>query len=370
MGKPPDSWNTRARSPVDAPVDERMKRLPRVRPPAARGEAARSRARAAWTAACPSATDRLPAGQPHPRLERPGLPRPLAGGARRACTRPTTSPSSPAASARRRARRPACSASTTDPVTIKQIEHAIIDHAWDEGWVEPAAARRAHRQEGRRDRLRARPGWPPPQQLNRAGHAVTVFERADRIGGLLTYGIPDFKLDKQHRRPPRRADARRGRGLPAPSVHVGVDITVAELRSEFDAVVPRRRRRPAARPARPGPRARGRPLRHGVPHRSRTGASPADPIDRTSTILRHRQARDRHRRRRHRHRLRRHAQPPGRGLASPARNPAASRPTTRTAADPWPYWPHDAAHLELPRRGLRPRLERLHQAASSARTAT
>ena len=84
-----------------------------------------------------------------------------------------------------------------DPVGIKSIEHAIIDRAWAEGWVVP---RPALRQTGKKVAVvGAGPaGLAAAQQLARAGHAVTLFEKNDRIGGLLRYGIPDFKLDKAH----------------------------------------------------------------------------------------------------------------------------------------------------------------------------
>ena len=85
-----------------------------------------------------------------------------------------------------------------DPVTIKQIEASIIDQAWEEGWVVAPAAPRSGPARRSRSSARARPGLACAQQLARAGHAVTVFERADRIGGLLRYGIPDFKMEKRH----------------------------------------------------------------------------------------------------------------------------------------------------------------------------
>lgn len=84
-----------------------------------------------------------------------------------------------------------------DPVGIKSIEHAIIDRAWEEGWVQPRPA--AHPSGKRVAVVGAGPaGLAAAQQLARAGHAVTMFEKNDRVGGLLRYGIPDFKLDKQH----------------------------------------------------------------------------------------------------------------------------------------------------------------------------
>ena len=82
-----------------------------------------------------------------------------------------------------------------DPVGIKSVEHAIIDHAWEEGWVQPQPPQ--HRSGKRVAVVGSGPaGLACAQQLARAGHAVTVFEKNDRIGGLLRYGIPDFKLEK------------------------------------------------------------------------------------------------------------------------------------------------------------------------------
>ena len=82
-----------------------------------------------------------------------------------------------------------------DPVGIKSIEHAIVDKAWDAGWVKPQPA--AHKSGRKVAIVGSGPaGLACAQQLARAGHAVTVFEKNDRIGGLLRYGIPDFKLDK------------------------------------------------------------------------------------------------------------------------------------------------------------------------------
>src|SRR6266704_3143151 len=82
-----------------------------------------------------------------------------------------------------------------DPVGIKSIEHAIIDKAWEEGWVRPLPA--AHKTGKKVAVVGSGPaGLACAQQLARAGHDVTVFEKNDRIGGLLRYGIPDFKMEK------------------------------------------------------------------------------------------------------------------------------------------------------------------------------
>lgn len=121
-----------------------------------------------------------------------------------------------------------------DPVSIKLIEKSIIDRAWDEGWVIPRPAQR------RTDRKVAVVGSGPAglaaaQQLARAGHSVTVFERDDRIGGLLTYGIPDFKMEKHHVH--RRVEQLRAEGVEFKTgVHVGRDVPAASLVKDFDAV--------------------------------------------------------------------------------------------------------------------------------------
>jgi glutamate synthase (NADPH/NADH) small chain len=124
---------------------------------------------------------------------------------------------------------------SADPVTIKQIEVSIIDRAFDEGWVTPQLPTK------RTGKSVAVVGSGPAglaaaQQLTRAGHQVTVLERADRIGGLLRYGIPEFKMEK--RVLDRRLDQMRAEGTQfRTSVDVGADVTVDELTSAYDAVV-------------------------------------------------------------------------------------------------------------------------------------
>jgi len=122
-----------------------------------------------------------------------------------------------------------------DPVTIKQVEVSIIDHAWDEGWVTPVLP---DVKTGKRVAVvgSGPAGLAAAQQLTRAGHDVVVFERADRIGGLLRYGIPEFKMEKRHL--DRRLDQMRAEGTTfRTGVNVGVDVTAEDLRAEFDAVV-------------------------------------------------------------------------------------------------------------------------------------
>ena len=126
-------------------------------------------------------------------------------------------------------------------------------------------------------------------QLNYAGHRVTLFERNDRIGGLLRYGVPDFKLDK--RVVQRRVDLMEAEGIEMRTgVDVGVDITGDELREQFDADRDLHRLDDPARPARAGPRARRRALRDGVPRAAqplRGGRRAGRAADRISAAGKH-----------------------------------------------------------------------------------
>jgi glutamate synthase (NADPH/NADH) small chain len=122
-----------------------------------------------------------------------------------------------------------------DPVTIKQVEVSIIDRAWDEGYVAPAIP---ERQTGKAVAVigSGPAGLAAAQQLARAGHTVAVYERADRIGGLLRYGIPEFKMEKRHI--DRRLEQMKAEGVIfRTGVNVGTDITVEELKAKYDAVV-------------------------------------------------------------------------------------------------------------------------------------
>ncbi|MQA76873.1 MAG: glutamate synthase small subunit [Streptosporangiales bacterium] len=131
---------------------------------------------------------------------------------------------------------PACVLDLHDaPVTIKQVEVEIIDRAWSRGWVEPRPP----------DRLSGRAvavvgsgpaGLAAAQQLTRAGHTVVVYERDDRLGGLLRYGVPEFKMEKRHldhRLEQMRLEGTRFRT----GVNVGTDVTLSKLRTRFDAVL-------------------------------------------------------------------------------------------------------------------------------------
>jgi glutamate synthase (NADPH/NADH) small chain len=122
-----------------------------------------------------------------------------------------------------------------DPVTIKQVEVEIVDRAWDEGWIVPQVAERLS---GKTVGVvgSGPAGLAAAQQLTRAGHTVVVYERADRIGGLLRYGIPEFKMEKRHldlRLLQMEEEGTRFRA----GVDVGVDITAEQLRKRHDVIV-------------------------------------------------------------------------------------------------------------------------------------
>jgi len=120
-------------------------------------------------------------------------------------------------------------------VTIKQIEANIIEDAWNRGWVQPQPPERLT---GKTIAIvgSGPAGLAAAQQLTRAGHTVAVYERDDRIGGLLRYGIPDFKMEKKsldQRLAQMQAEGTRFRA----GVHIGVDIGWDELRERYDAIL-------------------------------------------------------------------------------------------------------------------------------------
>jgi glutamate synthase (NADPH) small chain len=133
-----------------------------------------------------------------------------------------------------------CEASCTlniidNPVTIKTIECQIVDRAWEEGWIQPVVAAK---KTGKTVAVvgSGPAGMAAAQQLARAGHSVTLFEKADRIGGLLRYGIPDFKMEKHHI--DRRMRQMEAEGVVfRTSVEVGVTVSMDMLLADYDAVV-------------------------------------------------------------------------------------------------------------------------------------
>ncbi len=121
------------------------------------------------------------------------------------------------------------------PVSIKLIERSIVERAWDEGWIHPEPPEQAT---GKRVAVvgSGPAGLAAAQQLRRAGHSVTVFEKNDRIGGLLRYGIPNFKLEKHI--VDRRIEQMRAEGVVfQTNAHVGVNVSVESLTEGFDAIL-------------------------------------------------------------------------------------------------------------------------------------
>src|SRR5262249_52241188 len=133
-----------------------------------------------------------------------------------------------------------CEASCTlniqdNPVTIKTIECQIVDRGWEEGWIPPQPAQK---KTGKTVAVvgSGPAGLAASQQLARAGHSVTLFEKSDRIGGLLRYGIPDFKMEKRHI--DRRMRQMEAEGVEfRAGVEVGVAVSVKSLLETFDALV-------------------------------------------------------------------------------------------------------------------------------------
>ncbi len=122
-----------------------------------------------------------------------------------------------------------------DPVTIRAIELATIDHAWQQGWVKPLSPKV---ETGKKVAVvgSGPAGMATAQQLRRAGHQVALLERDDRIGGLMRYGIPEFKMEKNVL--DKRIDQMQAEGVEfRVNAHVGVNVSVDQLRKEFDAVV-------------------------------------------------------------------------------------------------------------------------------------
>ena len=239
-----------------------------------------------------------------------------------------------------------------DPVTIKRIELSIVERAFLEGWIVP---RPPVRRTGKAVAVvgSGPAGLAAADQLNHAGHKVTVFERADRIGGLLRYGIPEFKLEKRHL--DRRLALMEQEGVVfRPGIHIGVDVPVAALRRDFDAIVLCcGAAAPRDLPV-PGRELGRHPLRRRLPHaaepplRARRGPGRRDHLG-------GRQARRDHRRRRHRRRLPRHGPSSGRAVGASVRAAAAAARVARRRQSLAALAQH-LPHLVGARRGRRARL--------------
>ncbi len=130
----------------------------------------------------------------------------------------------------------ACVLGITDPaVTIKNIEKTVVDRAWEEGWITPEVA---PVRTGKRIAVvgSGPAGLAAAQQLARVGHSVTVFEKSDRIGGLLRYGIPNFKMEKHTI--DRRLEQMRAEGVEfIVNAHVGGNVHTSDLQRDFDAIL-------------------------------------------------------------------------------------------------------------------------------------
>ena len=167
------------------------------------------------------------------------------------------------------------------PVTIKQVEVEIIDRALGRGLGRARCRRRCRPASGSPSSAPGPAGLAAAQQLTRAGHDVVVFERADRIGGLLRYGIPEFKMEKRHL--DRRLEQMEAEGTEfRANANVGVERHRRRAAARVRRGRARRRRDRVARPADPGPRARRHLPGDGVPAARRTGCRRATSPSRRS----------------------------------------------------------------------------------------
>ena len=251
-----------------------------------------------------------------------------------------------------------------DAVAIKSIEHAIIDKGWEEGWVAPQPPAAQDRPAGRGRRLRARGPRLRAAARARRPRRSSVFEKNDRIGGLLRYGIPDFKMEKYAHRPAHGADVGRGRRVPhRASTSASTSTPAKQLIAEFDAVVlAGGAEQPRDLPV-PGRELDGVHFAmEFLPQQNRVVAGDDVPGQLLATG---------------KHvvvigggdtgsRLRRHVEPPRREVGHPVRAAAAAAGAARTSRC-WPYWPIEAAHLVVARGRLRARLGGRHQALRGPR---
>ena len=220
----------------------------------------------------------LPARQPDPRLERPGLPRPVARRRSTGCTPPTTSPSSPARSARPPARRRACSGSTTTRSRSSRSRRASSTGPWTRAGSSRSRPRSGPARRWRSS-ARARPAWPRPSSSaapatpSRSSSAPTGSAACSATASPTSRwrsGVLDRRLAQME-----------AEGVVFSPASTSASTRPAEaLLAEFDAVCLCGGADPAARPADPGPGPRRHPLRDGLPHRSRTAACAGDSVHR------------------------------------------------------------------------------------------
>ena len=247
------------------PVDERLSDCREFELPRAGGRAARRRARAAWIAAFRSATTGCPLGNLIPDWNDHVYRGRLGGGDRTRCTRPTTSRRSPAASARRRARRRACSTSTTSRSPSRRSSARSSTARSRAGCVQPQCRRKRAPARRSRSSARGRRASPPRSSSRAPGTTSRCSSGTIASAASSRYGIPDFKMEKTLHRSPRRADARRGRRSSAPASTSASTSAATQLTQRVRRRRARRRRAQAARSAGARARARRRPLRDGFP---------------------------------------------------------------------------------------------------------
>ena len=334
MADPKGFLTTTARSPRRRPVDVRIRDWNEVYDPGRCCRSSASRPAGAWTAASRSATTAARSGNLIPEwndlvcredwreaIERLHATNNFPEFTGRLCPAPCEAACVLGINQPRSRSRTSRSRSSTGPGTT--------------GWVTPAAARAAAPARRSPSSARARPGLAAAQQLTRAGHTVAVYERADRIGGLLRYGIPEFKMEKRHL--DRRIEQMRAEGT--------------KFRTERRGRARRHRRRscasgttPSCSPSVPPPGATCRCPAASWPASTRPWSTCRSPTrcrrvtSTTPPITRRGQARRHHRRRRHRRRLPRHRPPAGRRLRHPAGDHAAAAGSARRS-QPWPTWP-------------------------------